>query len=140
MADGKSIVQIVVVVGVVKRGKKILLTVRRESKLSSAHLKLEFPGGKPKIGEDLAKAAEREVLEETGWKVKAIRKLPLVLNRDWDYGERIQQTIIHGFECRVIKKSSLKRKMHQDASWHELELISTLDCLPGTLDFVALLE
>lgn len=132
----KPVVKLEVVLGIVKDKNKILLSIRRESKLKTAHLKVEIPGGKPKIGEEFSKTARREIREETGWIVKVIRKLPLVYTHDWEYPDKIQHTIIHCFECQPIRKSKLKRKMHADAVWYEIKETKKLDLMPGVEEFI----
>lgn len=136
----KPIKEIVVVLGLTKGADgKILLTIRRESKLKEVHLKFQLPGGKPKDGETLEKTAIRELKEETGFIVKVNRKLPLIFNQDWDYGEYLQKTTIHCFECNIVRQSKLKRKMHQDVYWYHPKDLDVSNLLPGTIEFINLI-
>src|SRR5258708_1072072 len=60
------------VVAVVRDKNKFLLVQRR---VAEGALLWNFPGGKIEAGESDFKAAEREVLEETGVKCRALRKV-----------------------------------------------------------------
>lgn len=61
-----------VVVSIVSRRGRFLLIRRRHAEGS---LRWQFPGGKQERGESLAKAAERETLEETGVVCRAIHEI-----------------------------------------------------------------
>ncbi len=63
-----------IALGIVKNQKdEVLIIQRAKIEKGSGNVKLSwaFPGGKVEDGETKEQAAEREVLEETGYKVKA---------------------------------------------------------------------
>jgi len=69
-----------VVVGVVKNKEgKILIVKRRKIEEGSdgSLLTWVFPGGRQKSGEKREEALIREILEETGYKIKPIRQISL---------------------------------------------------------------
>jgi len=59
---------------VIKDGNKYLI-LKRYSKTHVYPEHWDFPGGRLEIGEDVISGLEREVMEETGLKVKVIRPL-----------------------------------------------------------------
>ena len=62
--------QIIVFSGVLIKDGKVLLNLRNEPELPSAHLKWELPGGKADFGESPEGALIREFKEETGREVR----------------------------------------------------------------------
>ena len=63
-----------------------------------------FPKGHMEEGESPLKAAEREVFEETGFKVKCISEKPIAESRyTIEYGETIEKTVWF-YEMEVIEE------------------------------------
>ena len=58
---------------------KVLIVKRRKTETGAdgSLLTWVFPGGKQKKGETREQALEREILEETGYKVKALKQISL---------------------------------------------------------------
>lgn len=65
-----------IVVGVVSRGGRVLITRRAESAMLGGLW--EFPGGKIKDGESAAAACRREIREETGLDVRVVERVTTV--------------------------------------------------------------
>jgi 8-oxo-dGTP diphosphatase len=137
MNQSRSNKQITVIVGVVIKDKKILLTQRDEPECPKAHLKWELPGGKVDFGETTEQALVREFLEETGVKIKVGTLLPFSLTNYWEYKWGTQQTLCFFFACEFVKqlKQTKDHHVHQVA-WVELSKLKNLDCLPGTLEAI----
>ena len=93
--------------GIVLRGNKILLVknrLREEYKKNYSSGFWGFPKGHIEEGETPLKAAEREVFEETGFKVKCLGNKPIAESRySIEYGETIQKTVWF-YEMKVIKE------------------------------------
>lgn len=82
---GTQIIQTTVFinVGIVKNSNGEVLIVKRKEKETGqgdAVLTWVFPGGKQKEGESREEAVEREILEETGHRVKVLRQISLRLH------------------------------------------------------------
>ena len=93
--------------GIILLEKKILLVknrLREEYKKNYSSGFLGFPKGHIEEVETPLKAAEREVFEETGFKVKCLGNKPIAESRySIEYGETIQKTVWF-YEMRVIKE------------------------------------
>ncbi len=70
-----SLKQVVCAGGVIVKNRKMLMTKRRDLR-PAFNNKWEFPGGGVENGESFDKTLEREVGEETGYKVDKIEQLP----------------------------------------------------------------
>lgn len=87
--------RIEVAVALVFRGRRLLITERP----AGTHLggSWELPGGKLGPGESAEDCAVREVREETGVVVRAVRRLPTI---DWDYPEK--RVALYPVECEWL--------------------------------------
>ena len=133
--------QITVIIGMVVNDGKILMVRRHEPEVPDAHLKWEFPGGKVDFGETPEEAVTRELLEETGVEVKAIRLLPYVHTTNWNYPWGIQQTLIFGYECKFINQFARVDDHHVNSiKWVSLNEVSHLESLPGDKEFLEALR
>lgn len=131
--------QITVFSAVVLNDNKVLLVLRKEDELPEAHLKWEYPGGKVDFGETPQEAIVREVLEETGIKVKVNRLLPYVQTNYWKYPWGNQQTLCFVFVCDFIKQESRTPDHHVERiDWIEFEKVNDLPSLPGTMEILSL--
>ncbi|KAK3495777.1 NUDIX hydrolase domain-like protein [Neurospora crassa] len=72
MASQQPVVRVGVAAIISDAEGKMLVGVRKGSHGSGT---LQFPGGHLEVGEDYLECAERETLEETGMKVKAVKAL-----------------------------------------------------------------
>lgn len=74
----------------------LVLTAKRPK---GSHLEgfWEFPGGKQEKGESLEDCLEREIKEELGLRVKAVKP---VLTVDHDYGFKLIS--LHVFDCTIL--------------------------------------
>ena len=93
--------------GIVIVKNKILLVknrLREEYKKNYSSGFWGFPKGHIEEGETPLKAAEREVFEETGFKVKCLGNKPIAESRySIEYGETIQKTVWF-YEMKVVKE------------------------------------
>lgn len=115
------------------------MTQRNEVECPLAHLKWELPGGKIDFGENPKEAIKREILEETGIRVKVQGLVPIVRTCVWDYtnGSR-QNTILIAFNCKFVSEEKQREKDHhvQKFKWVKLSETEKLETLPYNLDFV----
>lgn len=133
--------QLVVFGGALVRDKKILLSLRTEEKLTGAHLKWEYPGGKVEFGETPQGAVKREFFEETGIDVLVKKMLPVCISTNWEYDWGIQQTFGFVFLCEYISESKRQIDHHvADVQWFTLEEARKLDALPGHLEILQEIE
>ncbi|MFA6185584.1 MAG: NUDIX domain-containing protein [Candidatus Shapirobacteria bacterium] len=94
--------QIVVLTGYVEKDDKILMLQRWEPENKGAHLRWQIPGGCISFNEKPEKTIVREILEETGYKVKPIDLAPIVQTYTWEYEKFTQHTIILCYVCKFI--------------------------------------
>lgn len=139
--SGKRNKQVYVCVGIVRNAEgKILLTKRSESELPQAHEKWELPGGKIDFGETPQVATEREIFEETEYRVKAQSLLPKPYVAYWEYPTFYQHTIIFGFLCTILDTPGEIRTDHDhhvsEIQWYSRAEVETLETLPGVLFFI----
>lgn len=122
---------------IINESKDSFLSVNRnEKELQMADKKWELPGGKLEFGETPFQAVEREVLEETGYQVKAISLLPFTYTNQWIYpdGEQVHAVIICCL-CKVLKKINFKIVDHKvnDVKWIHVSELNKYDFMPGTV-------
>ena len=125
--------QIVVLVGFVQHKGKILMIQRFEPECSGAHLRWELPGGKISFDEKPQYTIEREINEETGFKVKAIDLAPIVQTHIWHYEKFDQHTIVLCYICKLIGgKINMKDHHTNDVKWIDPKSLSKIKLLVGT--------
>ena len=84
--------------GIVFDKERILLQKRREQQAWG------FPGGALELGESLVEAAQREILEETGFHVRIERLSGVYSKYEEMYPNGdVAQPIVHFFVCRINK-------------------------------------
>lgn len=89
-----------VTAGLVWQGGKLLITRRPQGSHLAGYW--EFPGGKQEPGESLEACLERELREELGMEVKAVRHL---LQIDHDYESK--SITLHLFQCEWLSGEPL---------------------------------
>lgn len=113
---------------IVKNGQVLLL--QRRSNDAHKPGEWDIPGGRLEIGEDPTTGVQREVLEESGLKIKVL--LPLNIRHFVrDDGQKITMII---FLCQADKGKIKLSKEHQAYRW--LDLNSPQEEFPRWLDTV----
>jgi 8-oxo-dGTP diphosphatase len=117
---------------IIKRDGKYLITQRPFN--VPGPLKWEFPGGKIEEGEDPQQALEREIREELGIKIRAVR----VLGRNSHiYGDK--HISLEGWVCDHIS-GEIRKLSINDYAWVKPEKILEYKMMEADLPFVELLH
>lgn len=120
------------VLGIILKDKRILIGKLKEKMLTDfGELKYVFPGGKIEDNETNEEAVVREILEETGLKVKVIQKI----------GDRIHPKTnkhIEYYHCEVVSGSEVTKSEKNDdiesLQWVELDELN--DYMPTLFPIV----
>ena len=130
--------QLVVVIGLIEREDKFLLTRRNDPKHANWHHRWNFPGGKVNQGETPLDAIHREIYEETQLNIHSPHFLG-VHTHHWDTSTGTQQTFLLVYHCQVHPGEIILSLEENDAFlWVELEKIPLV---PHLLDsMIPLLE
>lgn len=133
---------IVVVLGMVFNHKsQILITKRFDPNIAKAHMLWDFPGGKNEFGETLEKTLKREILEETGLKIKVLDMFPLSVKKKWKHKDYIQHTLVFCYKCKFIKgKLYTQDPKITEMKWEDLDKLSSYKFLPTTDNFIKLFK
>ena len=125
---------IVGVGGVVIRGSRVLLIRRGREPLKG---EWSIPGGMLELGENLKDGVKREVLEETGLKVRPQEALT-VLDRIQKNGKRVQyHYVIVDYLCRPIGGRLKSGSDVLDARWVEREELTRYHITPKAASVIA---
>jgi A/G-specific adenine glycosylase len=109
--------QVVVAIAIVfdREGRRVLICRRPHDTVLPNYW--EFPGGKADPGEALSDCAVREVREELGVEVKAVKQLETI---EYHYPHAFVK--LHPFVCRHVS-GEVQLLAAQDAKWLEPEEI-----------------
>ncbi len=131
---------IVVVAALIKKGDKVLMTLRDEKRNPKAHSMWELPGGKIDFGELPEEALVREIQEETGYRIKVLDTNPVLHTHIWEYPDFLQHTLLLGFRCKAVgKPRPMKDRRIKEVAWKKIADIDYSRALPSTKKFIAYL-
>jgi 8-oxo-dGTP diphosphatase len=127
-----------VVIGVIKKNGKYLLTKRQSPK--KEWNKWQFPGGGLEFFETLEDAVKREIKEETGVEILKVEFIPKVFEiirpKDKWHG------LLFVFRC-FPKENNFSVRINSEASeygWFSFQEILKLDSLLGTKEIASFIE
>lgn len=103
----------------VVKGNKILLVKRATGLLEAG--KWASVGGFVDRGETVIQAAAREVLEESGWKIKNLQLLRIKDNPDRPHEDR--QNISFTFFCEGVEKVGERDDESDEIKWFSLDML-----------------
>jgi 8-oxo-dGTP diphosphatase len=125
---------IVGVGGIVIRGNRLLLIRRGREPLKG---EWSIPGGMLELGESLKDGVKREILEETGLKVRPLEALA-VLDRIQKNGERVQyHYVIIDYVCRATGGRLKAGSDVLDARWVAREELPSYQINPKAAAVIA---
>ena len=129
--------QVVVVCGLITDDNgQVLLALRHEPALPSAHLKWELPGGGVEFGEKIEEALRREMIEEIGAEVEVGEIIPYIHVGEWEFPAEIIQAFVINYFCRIKKGSVINHTANHEQEiaelkWFQVKNIPWDQCLPG---------
>lgn len=96
------------------------------------------PGGTVELGERLEDAVEREVLEETGLRVRAREVMTVFdrIDRDGETGAVRHHYVVVDYRCDYVSGALQAASDAQDAAWVEERALARYDLPPLALDLV----
>jgi len=117
-------------------GTEVLLSTRHAPGVVGLDGKWELPGGKIEFGETPEQAIVREIREELGLDIRAMRLLPYLHTNVWEYPHMIQHVVLAGYVCEVL--GAQRQNSVANARWFHHGEIDFDFTLPGTREFVSL--
>lgn len=122
------------VAGLTLWNSQVLLTVRGKAPRKGLW---GIPGGVVEVGETLEQAVEREVLEETGIRVKPIELITIFDSVNKDELGRVQfHYILFEYLCEYISGEVKAGDDAPDARWIPLDNLDSFNIMPLTRRFI----
>lgn len=124
-----------IAVGVlINNNGEVLLTQRYSPENPSVHMKWQLPGGAVEPNESIEMTCQREVFEETGFKVKLLSKEPFTVE------SKVKDTIfsIKAFRAEVVSGTIDIEKDEEtnDAKWFDPKSVRHLKTLEYTFEII----
>ena len=122
--------------GMVIDNDRMLFIHRYDPQIPEYHQRWELPGGKIEPDESSADAACREVLEETGYRVQAIQRVPYTYYSEFPQEEPALHVHV---DCWLCEPASIQDELpidaEQEGTWHRLSNIPFDVVIPGSREF-----
>ncbi len=118
---------------------QVLLALRRERELPEIDNMWELPGGKVEPNEMPEFTVERELLEETGYQVRAIAPLDIIYSVIRNYPDYRQETFISCYECKLVSSEKIDTKPDNkigETRWFNLDQVDYFKTLVGSREFL----
>ncbi len=134
-ANDTPVTQMFVALGFVHRNGKILFIKRDNPINPEAHNKWDIPGGRVEPLESIERAVVREVMEETGFLVKATSFLPFPVQNEWCLvNGKILHINIVAMNCELIGDNPLcisEDDKVSEIKWIDKKDIHSIDLIKG---------
>ena len=124
---------IVVLIGIIRRGNKYLLTKRIHEE-KRYHDKWQLPGGELEFGETMSECLKRELREEIGMEATPIKLLPKILTRT----DGKMHFILISYLCKLDNPDTVIQ-LNDEASeygWYTYKEMQKLEQLPQLSDII----
>ncbi len=132
--------QVTVGIGLTIHEGRVLLSRRYAPSVPEYHNHWELPGGKLEPGENFEAAIEREVKEETGFRVKCLQLLPFSVSRTLSSARNQQlHVIVIASECELLSSTQTPRRGNdatREYSWFAIDDIPFDSVVPGSREFL----
>lgn len=142
MIQPKPMIKRAGVIGIIENEQgKILISQRFNPEVPKAHLKWDVPGGKIEKGESPREAILREIAEETGLKVKVLKKLGKPIFSIWELEDSLLHIKLYCYHCRAASsKFQLGDHRINALQWIKKSEIGNFDFLATTKSFLNLIK
>lgn len=114
-----------VVIAIIKKGNKFLLTLRNQPDKKKYHAKWQLPGGAVEFGEHPQEALKREIKEELGLKIISAKLIPYLFHRT----DENWHGVFVNYLCEIEQAEIILNEEALEFQWFEKEQINQLDTI-----------
>lgn len=117
---------------------RILIDQRVGDGLEKVNGLWEVPGGKLEFGETPEQAIEREILEETGYRVVAKKLIPYTDVGTLEYPDKVQHTVVFYYVCELVDGDCMKVHDHKigGSKWVKPEELGDYEFMFGNREAI----
>ncbi len=115
----------IVVLAVIVKNEKILLTKRNQPSNPAYHEKWNIPGGSVEYGEHPEKAVIREAMEELGITIKILKLIPHI----YHHNDHNRHAIFISYLCEALSDNIVLNEESLAHQWIKKDNIQNLDTL-----------
>lgn len=120
----QKIIQLVVI-AIIKKDNRFLLTLRNEPNNKKFHKMWQLPGGAVEFGEHPEEAVKREMEEELGVRIISVKLIPYIFYRTDENWHRI----FINYLCEIEHGEIILNEEALEFQWFEKEQINKLNTI-----------